>query len=212
MKQSLSQQDNRAMTTQPGSTSVQRSIRTYVGAFGILLSLALGGIALLRTSAHTRLGYVRSGEILSRYLGMKEAQNIFESKKQQWQADIDTLQADYRKALQSYNVEFASYSDDERTKREEFLQKQEENLRRYSYTIADKSKDEEEKIMQGVLNQINTAAQEYGKEKGFDLIFGTTGSGSLLYGDEAIDITDELLVRLNKSYNPNTLHADSTAK
>jgi outer membrane protein len=206
MKQSISQSGN-SNDRVPARRSI---VGRYAGTFGILLALVLGAVALVRTAGRPKLGYVRSGEILSRYLGMKEAQDVFESKRERWQADIDTLQADYRKALQSYNVEFASYSGDERTKREEFLRKQEESLRRYSYTIADKSKDEEEKIMQGVLNQINAAAQEYGKENGFDLIFGTTGSGSLLYGDDAIDITNELLASLNHSYKPHVLDADST--
>ncbi len=52
--------------------------------------------------------------------------------------------------------------------------------------------------------------QEYGKEHGFDLILATTQSGNILYGAEAIDLTNELLVVINKRYNPAASQHDSS--
>ena len=63
-------------------------------------------------------------------------------------------------------------------------------------------------MTQGVLSQINSLAQQYGKEHGFDLILSTTQSGSILYGDDAIDLTKDLLATLNRNYNPSAPQND----
>lgn len=171
---------------------------------GILLSaLALAGsVAAMIIAMHPlKIGYVRSNELVYGYAGMKEARSLYERKQKEWQAEIDTLQADYQKALAAYNLEFARLTAEERKQREEFLAKQEENLRQHSYVLAAKAKEEDEKMTQGVLSQINAVAQEYGEEHGYHMIMATTQSGNILYGSDAIDLTKELLVILNREYN-----------
>ena len=55
-------------------------------------------------------------------------------------------------------------------------------------------------MMEGVLNQVNSFVQDYGRKKGYDVIFGTTLSGNILYGKEVIDITNEVVEGLNQTY------------
>jgi outer membrane protein len=56
-------------------------------------------------------------------------------------------------------------------------------------------------MTEGVLNQVNSFIEEYSKNKGYDLVIGTTTSGNLLYAREYMDITDEVLKALNENYH-----------
>lgn len=47
---------------------------------------------------------------------------------------------------------------------------------------------------------INQLIEQYSVENGYDLILGTTDDGSILYGAEAVDITDDLLQYINQGY------------
>jgi outer membrane protein len=51
-----------------------------------------------------------------------------------------------------------------------------------------------------IWKQINQWVNEYGKQKGFDFILGAAGNGSLMYANEGDDITEEVIVFLNKKY------------
>lgn len=51
-----------------------------------------------------------------------------------------------------------------------------------------------------ILNQINQYMKEYGKDRGYDIIFGAEGSGSVMYAKESIEITDEAVSYINKKY------------
>ena len=51
---------------------------------------------------------------------------------------------------------------------------------------------------QVVWEQINRAVAEFGKEKGYDYIFGAKGDGSIMYASDEKDITKEVIAYINK--------------
>ena len=49
--------------------------------------------------------------------------------------------------------------------------------------------------------EINDFVKEYAKEKGYNFVLGTSGEGgTVMYGEEKADITEDVLVQLNKAY------------
>lgn len=48
-----------------------------------------------------------------------------------------------------------------------------------------------------VWEKINEKINDYGKEKGYDYIFGAKGDGSIMYASEAKDITKEVIAYIN---------------
>lgn len=147
-----------------------------------------------------KIAYVRTGEVVDKYIGMKEARNLYKDKMGKWQANIDTLKNDYYKVLNQYNQEATKLPAKEKAEREAYLQKQEMNIRQYAASLDEKAKEEDDKLTQGVLNQINSYVKEYGEQNGYDLILGTTLEGNVLYGKDGIDVTDKVLKGLNESY------------
>ncbi|HBS86939.1 MAG: hypothetical protein A2W91_12985 [Bacteroidetes bacterium GWF2_38_335] len=147
-----------------------------------------------------KIAYVRSQELVYGYLGMKEAQEQFRLKTQLMQANLDTLKNDYNVTLNNYKINTETYTPEEKKEMIGILEKQRNNIVQYSKAIEEKTKEEEGKMLEGILNQINSYVEEYGIRNGYEIIFGTTLSGSILYGNEATDITDELLTDLNNVY------------
>lgn len=165
-------------------------------------------------SSQQKIGFVRSSELVDGYLGMREARNQYQNKSQQWQANVDTLEQDFKKTMHRFQFELAGLSATERRQKEVTLKRMQENLYQYTSSVRENARKEDEKMTQGVLNQINAFVQDYGKRNGFDIVLGTTLSGSLLYGKKQLDITDEVLRELNKSYRPSGIadHASESQK
>lgn len=49
-----------------------------------------------------------------------------------------------------------------------------------------------------IWTELNKRIEEYGKKMGYTYILGANGDGSIMYGDEAEDITEELIKFINK--------------
>lgn len=155
----------------------------------LLFAVGLLAVAFWSQSTHPQLAYVRSEVLINEFAGMQEARQQYQQKQQEWQAHLDTLHADYTRLEQSGG------SVDELT----FVAR---NIQQYTARMEQLAQEEDQQMTQAVLDQVNAFVEQYGQEQGYDLIMGTTQSGSILYGNAALDITEELLTALNHHYNP----------
>lgn len=147
-----------------------------------------------------KIAYVRSHDLIEKYQGTLEARAEFEKKKNGMSSNVDSLKIDFERAKNQYLKDINSLSPKQRSEKEEMLTFQQEQLVKYSEAVLMKVQEEDNKMMQEVLNQVNSFIEEYAKTRNYSLILGTTLSGSLLYGEQAIDITDQLLLELNNRY------------
>jgi len=52
-----------------------------------------------------------------------------------------------------------------------------------------------------VNNRLNEYIEAYAKEKGYEIVLGSGGEGNVMYVKEGLDITEDLITFINKSYN-----------
>lgn len=55
----------------------------------------------------------------------------------------------------------------------------------------------EDEYNQQVMNKLNVLIKEYAEENNYNAILGGTGNGGILYSDESMDITDDILKYIN---------------
>jgi outer membrane protein len=58
--------------------------------------------------------------------------------------------------------------------------------------------------MDSLVTIVKDFVKEYGKEKGYTFIYGANESGNILYGQEGLDITEEVTKALNDKYSVET--------
>ncbi len=51
-----------------------------------------------------------------------------------------------------------------------------------------------------IWRQINQWVNEFGEQEGYDFVLGAAGNGSLMYANEANDITNKTILFVNKKY------------
>lgn len=179
---------------------MQKLSTPYLTLVLILLVLGLIAFTTYQYLTQPQIAYVRSYDLIEKYQGTIEAKVDFNKKKNDLTANVDSLKFDFEREKQKYFQEGKSLSPQQRMAREEYLNAQHARVMQYSEVADQKIQDEDKAMMQTVLNQVNSFVEEYAKEKGYDVILGTTLSGSLLYGDKSLDVTDALLVELNNHY------------
>ena len=166
----------------------------------IALSNLVINLVQISPDQNKKIGYVKSADLIYQYAGTKEIQNVYNQKMQVWQAQLDTLKGDYNRLLENYNRNLKSLNEDQGKKIQQELKYKHENVLQQQKNMDLMAQEQEEKMMTGVLNQINDFVSVYGKENGYSIILGTTTQGNILFGEDAIDLTDEILQELNNQY------------
>lgn len=145
-----------------------------------------------------RIGFVRTPELVYSYAGTREARKNFENEKRLMMLNLDTLKQIHFNLIQAF--EAMPSSDPERPMQRAAAMRAAANVQSYEESINNKVDEMDERLMTGILNQVNSYAIEFGKKNRYDLILATTSSGNILYGKDADDLTTEMLEELNQQY------------
>jgi len=149
--------------------------------------------------APPRIAYVRSFQLVYGFNGMKEAHEEYQQQALSWQQNIDTLKTRYEKSKAEIENN-KTLTSEAYSEKNAALERMKSELINYSSVIKEKAMQKEKEMTQAVLNQVNSYVEEYAKSNGYDIVFGSEGTGYILYGNEAFDITDKVLKSMNEAY------------
>ena len=166
-----------------------------------LLAVILSSIAIYFAKSSSELVYVDVNKLIEGYSRTKLAKAEFEKKATTMRSNVDSLVTNWQKELQSYEKERASMSAKELELKQELLANKQQQINGYQEAIQKQIQEEDKKATQTVINDINDYIKEFGKRKGYKIIFGASGGGNIMYADESSDLTEEVLKGLNAEYD-----------
>jgi outer membrane protein len=140
-----------------------------------------------------KVAFVRSGEVIQKYAGLSELKAEYASKETMLKQRLDSL----HQVLNS--KELNSNQADNRLAASG-LESEKANLIQYQQMIEKDLISDQNNIEAAISNQINSFIKKYAEEQGYDIILGTTASGSILYGNKQYDITEAVIKELNEQY------------
>jgi len=171
------------------------------------LALPISIIALLAavttffyTQSSSDLVYVDVNEMLEGYKRTKVVRGEFEKKASTMKANVDSLVSGWQNELKAYEKERSKMSKKELELKQELLSNKQQQIGNYQQAIQKQLAEEDKKATQTVVNDINDFVKEYGKEKGYKIIFGAVGNGNVMYADEATNLTPKLIELLNAEF------------
>lgn len=173
-----------------------KQIKTILPFLAILLS----AIAIYYAKTSSQLVYVDVNKLIEGYKRTKVVKAEYEKKATTMKTNVDSLLAGWQRELKSYEKERSTLTPKELKLKQELLQNKQQQINGYQETIQKQIEDENKKVTQTVVNDINDYIKEYGKKKGYKIIFGASGTGNIMYADEATDLTEEVLKGLNSEY------------
>ncbi len=157
--------------------------------------------SFVTSSVKTELVYVDVNKLLEGYGRTKTERESFNKKAQLLKGNVDSLITDWQDQLKRYEKERSSLSKKELDLKQQLLQNKQQQIGNYQQAIQKQIQDEEQKMTQTVINDINDYVKEYGKKNNHRIIFGALGSGNIMYAQEGADLTNDVLKGLNKQYH-----------
>ncbi|SFW68228.1 periplasmic chaperone for outer membrane proteins Skp [Sinomicrobium oceani] len=166
-----------------------------------VLALILS-VCALGWSLYSRpeLVYVDVNKLLDGYKRSETEREKFKEKAALLKANIDSLVTGWQKELKNYEKERETMSARELKLKQELLSNKQQQVNNYQQAIQRQIQEEDQKMTQTVINDINDYVKDFGKRKGYRIIFGASGSGNIMYASDAADLTEEILDGLNREY------------
>lgn len=174
-----------------------KKIPVYFAVAAFVLSC----VSIYFAKSSSELVYVDVNKLIEGYSRTKVAKAEFEKKANTMKANVDSLVGNWQKELKNYEKERASLSANELKLKQELLANKQQQISGYQEAIQKQIQEEDKKVTQTVINDINDYIKEYGKKRGYKIIFGASGGGNIMYAAESTDLTEEVLKGLNAEYD-----------
>ena len=170
-----------------------RSIFGVIAIFSLILGVVALTLNIITLNHSKKIGYVDTSKVFEDYAGKKELSNKLDIDKLMQKSMVDSL------VLQLNVLKNRIDVGGEKSLKEEFNEKQ-KNLSELLTKLEDRNSMVEKQYSDQIIKQINQYTYDYGKENGYDIIFGANGSGNIMYGNDKVDITKQITDFLNKKY------------
>ena len=182
-------------------------------AFGVILlsdngeaaESATEGTVEASTAAKGGIVYIQLDRILQEYDMANDLRSVVETKVQNIQAEVDRrgkkLENDVNEFQEKINKGLMTRSVAE--VQSEKLRQQEAEFNTYANQKQNEIMEEQTVMMNQLADAIKTFIDKYNEEKKYAMILTNQGGAPVITGDAALDITDDVLVKLNEEYIKN---------
>ena len=162
----------------------------------VVLAIALTAMACQQN----KIGYVDSVKIMDDYQEKIDVEARFKTKADAMGRKRDSISQAFQMELQQFQSKAQSMS--QQSAQEEYSQ-----LQQRGQQIGQRLQQEEQQLQQNSQTQMDSLVKKvkkeiraYGKANGYTYILGGGEGGSVIYGDDANDVTNEILKILNDKY------------
>lgn len=166
----------------------------------VALAVGVGAVALTLIRKTPKVGYAETAILMAEFSEAIKARREFESAQKEWEANIkalnDSLMATMERMKAGYDKSPVAVKDSLRN----LLQKRNDDLQRYTNAVKKMAADKEKELMDPVIRKINSHLDLWGKQKGYDMIFGTMSGGNILQASPGYNVTAQVLLDLNEHY------------
>jgi len=145
--------------------------------------------------------YINSDSLLSKYAYYAAVKAKLQSLSQSAQTEIATKGQAFQKEVAAYQKGASSLNLAQRTATEKRLAKKQQDLQALNQNTAAQLQEEQESQNSKLYDKIAAYLKTYCKAKGYKIVLTySKANPAMLYGDESLDVTQDVLTGLNEEY------------
>ncbi len=162
----------------------------------------------------TQIAYVNSDSLLLNYDYYKSTIKALNDKRKKLETDITGRARTLENEAVSYQQKGRDMTLEQAQLTEQNLYRKQQELMQYRDKISQQLAQEEQQKVEELYGNITNYLKDYTKDKPYRLVLGYSKGGGILFADNSLEITNEVLTGLNKEYSQKqgSTKADSTAK
>ncbi|MES2455684.1 MAG: OmpH family outer membrane protein [Bacteroidota bacterium] len=152
-------------------------------------------------SNEEKIVYVNSDSLLNKYQYFKDLKVKIEGKAKVAQGDMASKGQAFQREVAQYQAQQSTLPADQRAATEERLARKQQELQAYQQNASSALQNEQNAENVKLYDKIADYLKDYAKKKGYKLVLSySKGNGTILFADESLDVTNEVIVGLNDAY------------
>lgn len=158
-------------------------------------------IVLLASCNQDKIGFVNHVKLMDGYKEKSEIEERYKQRSESFGRKRDSISQSFQQQAQEFQTRAEKMSQSKA--KEEYGQ-----LQQRGQQIGQQLQMEEQQMqlagqteMDSLISKVKKEITAYGKDNNYTFILGGGEGGSVLYGDDAKDLTDEILQILNDKYS-----------
>jgi outer membrane protein len=177
-------------------------MKKLVGALALIFALA--------SCTQVKIAYVDVEEVLREYEGSKKAEEEMKTQSEKISNELDQLAIPFQQKVQEYQQNSQSMSASTRQEKEQELMQEQQMIQQRQQIAQQQVQAEGQKMIDQINEDIEAFLASYAKSNGYTYILGTSATTkSVLYGEESLDITEQVLDALNADYDGKEAEAET---
>jgi outer membrane protein len=155
------------------------------------------------STAGARIVYINMDTVYTKYDRYTDLKAQLEEKQRRMEAEMASKKSTYEKSVGSYQdkMQKGLLLRSEAAKIEQQLAGDQQSLMKLSESFQSQLAEESQVMNRQLLNSIVEYLKEYNKNGKYQFIMSHAYGGNLLYANDSLDITKEVLKGLNEKYN-----------
>lgn len=159
--------------------------------------LFIAGTLLLFSCNQTKVAYIDVAELMKGYDATIALEAELLAKQEAKSKVLDSISAPFQQRVQEYYQNADNMSATKRSEAEQALQQEQQLLQMQQQQAANELQQEQLEKSEALSKIVDSTVAAYARDNGLKLILGTQGNGTVIYGEESLNITENILEILN---------------
>lgn len=164
-----------------------------------VLILLLAGWIYFGKEKNTKVGFIDLAKTFSEFELKKDLEAKYKTEIKGRKIELDSLGF----SLKKEEIDLEGLQKTDQIKVDNFLSRKKKYFELLKTFEEESIKTNTEYDTQ-IYKQLNQFVEEFGKEKEYAIIYGSSGNGNIMFGSKSHDLTDEVIKYINKKYNGET--------
>lgn len=144
--------------------------------------------------------YINEDTVLKYYDFFKLKRDALEAKAKGFDDQLNARQASLQREVQAYRATAANLTIGQAQTIEQNLQEKGQNLQMYQQSLGQQMAEEQAKVADELYEKVNKFLTDYGRQKGYQMIFKYNRGSDILFGGDSLDVTKDVIKGLNESW------------
>ena len=163
-------------------------------------TLIFAAIILMISCSQNQIAYIDVGILMQDYEGLKAFDEKMEAERDKLRKEIESLIEPYQVKVDEYYKNVGKMSATARTETEQALQQEQAAIQDQQDKFKEQLEKQRLEALEAINEEIALFVEGYAESQGLKLVLGTSGTATVIYGEEKLDITQEVLTELNRLF------------
>ena len=152
------------------------------------------------SSTEFKTAYVDTSKLMEEYTEAKDLDAKFKTKSEAEAKKFEVEEANFKAEVANFQKNAQANGQAWAQQKDAELSQRQQRLQYAAQSVSQKLQMDNATEMDTLVKGVKAFIKEYGKEKGYDYIYGTGDAATVLYAKDQYEITTELIKLLNEKY------------